>query len=164
MSFSPRHSGPERPSEVRLTTRSLPGAPASIKTTVQYTCEASEGAAIITRGDVTCSRLKGNPDTEAKRWVERNIEGLVSKGDIECIKKKGLWLVTKTHHVAEVGKAVFQSRGSQASFDAGVEVRDVTNAKASAAWRSSESGSSGFEKQRVCSNRPRYPNSRLTDM
>jgi hypothetical protein len=71
------------------------------------------------------------------------------KGDFECISKNGLWLVTKTHHVAEVAKAVFQSRGSQASFDAGVEVQDVTNVRASAAWWSSESVSSGFERHRV---------------
>jgi hypothetical protein len=109
---------------------------------------------MITRGNVTCSQLEGNSEIEAKKWVERNIGGLVSKGDVECIKKNGLWLVTKTHHAAEVAKAVFQSRGSQASFDAGVEVPDVTNAKASAAWWSSESVSSGFEKQRVKCNTP----------
>jgi hypothetical protein len=66
---------------------------------------------MITRGNVTCSQLEGNSDIEAKRWVERNIGSLVSKGDVECIKKNGLWLVTKTHHAAEVAKAVF-NRGA----------------------------------------------------
>jgi hypothetical protein len=119
---------------------------------------------MITRGNVTCSQLEGNSDIEAKRWVERNIGSLVSKGDVECIKKNGLWLVTKTHHAAEVAKAVFQSRGSQASFDAGVEVPDVTNAKASAAWWSSESVSSGFERQRVWCDSPVVTYSRLMEM
>jgi hypothetical protein len=119
---------------------------------------------LLTRGPVTCSYLSNNCEIKASEWTERNIVKLVSLCDVKCIKRSGFWLVTKTHHATEVAKAVFQSRAAQASFDAGVEVRNVAKAKASTEWWTSESVSSGFEKQRVGQSFPRHAISTLMNM
>ena len=85
---------------------SPPGAPAGAKAGVQYTCGASRGAVLLSRGPVTRAWLTGVG--EMKTWMSENIDDLVKKGDFDCIKKRGLWVVSKIHHASEAAKTVFQ--------------------------------------------------------
>lgn len=112
---------------------------------IQYTCQASQGAVLLVRGSPKCDRLDG--DDTAKEWVESNMSSLVGKNP-KCIKKTGLWLVTKTHYATEAAKAVFQSEGNQASFYTDIKT-PVAQAKASAAWWNDARYSSGWIIHRV---------------
>lgn len=82
---------------------------------MEYECQNETGAVLVVNSPVT--KLEAQDTPAMKDWVKRNFRVIVEAGRADIIKKKGLWLITKTFSAKERAIAAMKSRGSKASFN-----------------------------------------------
>jgi hypothetical protein len=111
-----------------------------------FTCQTDFGVVLVSDGDVT--HRKAFPPKPYRAWMEENLEKIVKfpLADEQIIRKKGIWIITKTHTAKKRAFAVLESRGSQVAFGIDVEVANIATISPSAGWWKSTESSSGWTK------------------
>jgi hypothetical protein len=94
------------------------------------------------------TKLEAQDTPAMKDWVKRNFRVIVEAGRADIIKKKGLWLITKTFSAKERAIAVMKSRGSKASFNITVGVPGQAKVHPAISWWKSSTTGTGWIKSK----------------
>ncbi|KAK1761233.1 hypothetical protein QBC47DRAFT_369428 [Echria macrotheca] len=123
----------------------IPNTPASFKAQFHLETRSHLGAVLATDGKVTYHDAHPLPVLE--NWVKTNLPKIMSTAHASIIKKKGLWMVTKTYTTEKKAVAVMQSKGKFVTLGADVDVANVGRAGPALSWWSATVHKPGWKAQ-----------------
>ena len=98
---------------------SAPGAPVEANAGIKYTYGTKQGAMLIARPPITCSRITSGEDDVIK-WVNENIDNLIPRETTNKpyvnIMKRVFWVIRKTYYAPQSAKTAF--KGGPRGFSA----------------------------------------------
>ncbi|KAK3374776.1 hypothetical protein B0H63DRAFT_452613 [Podospora didyma] len=90
------------------------------------------GAVLVTDG--TVSYHQADPVGSFEEWMETNLKSILAGKHGSLVRKRGVWIVTRTYTAKRRAVAVMQTRDQSLTFNVDVEVPHIARVGPSAEW------------------------------
>ncbi|KAL1856406.1 hypothetical protein Daus18300_010778 [Diaporthe australafricana] len=121
-----------------------PNSPIGGRFLATYQSFSREGAMLVTQGPVSFHQADPQPVFET--WMDQHLPALLAGDHGALIRKRGIWIVTRTYTATRCAVAVLQSRSATVSFavDAALP-QQIARVGPSAGWWSETVREPGWE-------------------
>lgn len=121
-----------------------PNSPIGGRFLATYQSFSREGAMLVTQGAV--SYHQADPQPVFETWMDQHLPALLAGDHGALIRKRGVWIITRTYTATRRAVAVLQSRSATVSFavDAALP-QQIARVGPSAGWWSENVREPGWE-------------------
>lgn len=119
------------------------GVPIGFSFLAKVRNERRTGAILVTDGNITCHQADPTPVFE--EWMEKNLTKILNGDHGRLVRKRGVWIVTRTYTAEKRALAVMQTTNDSREFGADVTVLDIARVGASTAWLRETVNKPGWE-------------------